>query len=168
MRIQTTTLAVLIWIMGTFTGVAQGTNIAFGGLQHDASLPVEIVADQLQISQSDGTAVFSGNVMIGQGEMRISAGEVRVHYAATDANTTGQISRLVASGGVTVVNGSEAAEAKDAEYSIDSQSIVMSGDVILTQGQNALSADRMVINLETGTASMDGRVRTILQTGANE
>lgn len=147
--------------------LAQGTELAFGGLQHDASLPVELSADQLTIDQSDGTAWFRGNVLIGQGDLRLSAGEVLVEYATPQGETTGQISRLLASGGVTLVTGNEAAEAQNAEYSIDNATIILTGNVILTQGANALSAERMVVNLNTGRAVMEGRVRTIFQTGGN-
>ncbi|WP_371170107.1 LptA/OstA family protein [Aliiroseovarius sp. 2305UL8-7] len=140
--------------------------VAFGGLKHDSTLPVEITADQLNVDQADGSATFVGNVQIGQGEMRLSAGQVKVEYA-TGADTTGEISRLLASGGVTLVNGAEAAESRDAVYTISSGVIVMTGDVILTQGQNALSSEKLTVNLKSGTGTMDGRVKSIIQTGAN-
>ncbi|MDE9450210.1 LptA/OstA family protein [Aliiroseovarius sp. Z3] len=140
--------------------------VAFGGLKHDSTLPVEISADQLQVDQSDGSATFSGNVQIGQGEMRLSAGKVRVEYV-TGTDTTGEISRLLASDGVTLVNGAEAAEAREAVYTISSGVIVMTGDVILTQGQNALSSEKLTVNLQAGTGTMDGRVKSIIQTGAD-
>lgn len=146
---------------------AQGTNIAFGGLSHDTSLPIEITADQLDINQGDGTARFVGNVIIGQGEMRLSAGTVLVEYASVNGDATGEISRLIASGGVTLVNGSEAAEAQDATYTLATGEIVMTGGVILTQGRNALSSDSLIIDLKAGTGRLEGRVKTILQTGNN-
>ena len=43
----------------------------------------------------------------------------------------------------------------------------MTGDVILTQGQNALSSDSLTIDLNSGTGSLSGRVRTVFQTGNN-
>ncbi|MDB4112284.1 lipopolysaccharide transport periplasmic protein LptA, partial [Yoonia sp.] len=45
--------------------------------------------------------------------------------------------------------------------------LVLTGEVLLTQGASAISAGRMVINVTDGTALMDGRVRTILQQGDN-
>lgn len=140
--------------------------IAFGGLKHDSSLPVEITADALSVDQADGSATFTGNVLIGQGEMRLAAGKVRVEYAS-GPDATGEISRLHATNGVTLVNGAEAAEAREAVYTIKSGTVVMSGGVILTQGQNALSSDTLTVNLTTGTGQMDGRVKTIIQTGRN-
>jgi lipopolysaccharide export system protein LptA len=157
----------LIFSLLPSLALAQGAEVAFGGLQLDASLPVEISADQLKISQADGSATFSGNVLIGQGEMRISAQLVLVEYSSGSGSATGQVERLLASGGVTVVNGAEAAEAETAEYTIDIGNLIMSGNVILTQGKNALAAERMVIDLNTGVATMEGRVRTIFQTGGN-
>jgi lipopolysaccharide export system protein LptA len=146
--------------------LAQGTQVAFGGLRQDTSLPVEISADQLEINQAEGIVLFSGNVLIGQGEMRLSAARVRAEYITPEGEETGRISKIYASGGVTLVNGAEAAEAKEAVYSIDEGIVIMTGEVILTQGRNALAADRMVVNLREGIANLEGRVRTIIFTGA--
>lgn len=142
-------------------GAAQGASVAFGGLKQDTSLPVEVSADQLAVNQADGTAVFTGNVLVGQGEMRLSAGEVKVEYTADGSS----ISRLFASGGVTLINATDAAESREAVYSIDSGQVVMTGDVLLTQGNNALSGQKLVINLKSGTGVMEGRVQTVFQPG---
>lgn len=162
-------IVLALFFMGVCVGpiVAQGAQVAFGGLQHDSGLPIEMAADELAINQADGTAVFKGNVVIGQGEMRLSAALVLVEYAAPKDGVTGRISRLVASGGVTLVNGAEAAEAENADYFVETGIIVMTGNVLMTQGANALSAERMEIDLNTGTGVMKGRVRTILQSGGN-
>lgn len=142
---------------------AQGTSVAFGTLRHDTDLPVEVTAEQLSVDQESGTAVFSGDVLIGQGEMRLSAARVLVVYKEGRAG----IERLEATGGVTLVTGPDAAEAERAEYDIDTGVIVMTGDVLLTQGESALTAERMIVDLDDGTAQMTGRVKTILQPNKN-
>ena len=139
--------------------LAQGAQIAFGGVRQDTSAPVEVASDALSVDQTDGPAVFKGNVEIAQGEMRLSAAEVRVVYAADSQ----RISRLQASGGVTLVSGPDAAEAATADYDIDSGRIVMEGDVLLVQGNSTLAAQRMTVDTVAGTAEMEGRVRTVLQ-----
>ncbi|WP_245622465.1 lipopolysaccharide transport periplasmic protein LptA [Litoreibacter arenae] len=149
------------------TAFAQGASVAFGGLKHDASLPVEITADELNVDQATGSAVFTGNVVAGQGEMRLSAGRVQVQYATENGQVTGRIDKLIATGGVTLVNGGEAAEAQKAVYSVSGADIVMTGDVILTQGANALSGEKLTVDLTSGSGRMEGRVRTIFQTGGN-
>ena len=145
------------------SAAAQGTSVAFGTIRQDTNAPVELSADQLAVDQDTGTALFTGNVLIGQGEMRLTAAKVLVVYK--DGNTG--IERLEATGGVTLVSGPDAAEAARADYNIDTGQVVMTGDVLLTQGPNALTSDRMTVNLKDGTALMNGRVKTILQPNSN-
>nr|WP_235857846.1 lipopolysaccharide transport periplasmic protein LptA [Marimonas lutisalis] len=131
-------------------------------MKQDTSLPVEVTADNLAVNQNDGTAIFTGNVLVGQGEMRLSAPRVQVYYAEGSQ----RVERLQATGGVTFVSGEDAAEAARADYSIDTGMILMQGDVLLVQGDSALTADRMTVDIQSGTAQMEGRVKTVLQ--ANE
>lgn len=143
--------------------LAQGAGVAFGTIQQDTGLPVEVTSENLSVDQSTGTAIFTGDVVIGQGELRLSAQRVLVVYRDNGEG----IARLEATGGVTLVSGPDAAESERADYNIDTGTIEMSGNVLLAQGPSALSADRMSIKLSDGTAQMSGSVRTILQSGDN-
>lgn len=145
------------------TTAAAQTNISLGGVTADTSTPVEVTADSLTVDQDTGTAVFSGNVLVGQGDLKLSAGTVEVIYS----EGSGQISRLNAGGGVTFVTATEAAEATNAVYDLVNATLTLTGDVLLTQGPSAIGAERMVINLNSGNAEMSGRVRTVLQQGGN-
>ena len=66
-----------------------------------------------------------------------------------------------------LVSGADAAEAHRADYSVEEGVIVMTGNALLSQGQSAITADKITVNLDDGTAQMQGRVKTILQTGNN-
>lgn len=145
------------------TSAAAQTNIDLGGVNADPSAPVEITADRLSVDQDTGTALFQGNVVVGQSDLRLSAAEVQVVYDGT----SGDITRLSASGGVTFVTATDAAEANAAEYDLANETLVMRGDVLLTQGASAIAADTMRIDLATGAAQMDGRVRTVFTQGNN-
>jgi len=139
------------------------TNVDLGGITVDTSAAIEVTADSLSVDQASGKATFDGNVIIIQGDLRLTAARVEVIYGSD----TSQIARLVASGGVTFVTAEEAAEAQDADYDTTTGLLVLRGDVLLTQGPSAISAGEMIINLTDGTATMEGRVRTILQQGNN-
>lgn len=139
-------------------------SVAFGGISADISAPVEVQADSLSVNQSSGQAEFSGNVVITQGEMRLSAGRVTVNYAAGGQQ---RIDTLEATGGVTLVNGPEAAEAQQALYRVADGTITLTGDVLMTQGDNILAGERMEVDLRSGTANVSGRVRTVIQPGGN-
>ena len=146
---------------------AQGTEVTFGDTTPTPGEPVEVTADGLRVDQTDGTAIFTGNVLVGQGVLRLSADEVRVEYAMVDGETTGEIARVLATGNVTFVNGPEAAEGDMADYAVPEGTLLMTGNVILTQGQNVLSGEKLVVNMDDGTGVMEGRVKSILQTGGN-
>jgi len=141
--------------------VAQQADIRFGGLQQDTSLPVEVTSDSLSVDQASGAAVFTGNVMAKQGEMRLTAGTIRVEYT-TDGDG---IDRLIATDGVTLVSPTDAAEAAEAVYTIASGNVVMTGNVLLTQGRAAISGEKLTVNLKDGTGTMTGRVKTIFTPG---
>ena len=141
---------------------AQDTAIAFKGLKAAADQPVEITADSLEIDQGSQTALFKGNVLVIQGDMRLKAAELRVDYAQGDNS---KIDRLTASGGVLLASPSEAVEADEAVYSLSSREIKMTGDVLLTQNQSVMSGQVLFVNLAEGTGRMDGRVKTILNPG---
>lgn len=143
--------------------LAQDSAVTLGGINPDPTAPVEITADSLSVDQENGVAVFTGNVVIGQADLRLTAPRVEVIYGETE----GQISRLEATGGVTFVTAEAAAEAQQASYDLDGEQLVMTGDVLLTQGASALAADTMTVDLATGAAQMDGRVRTVFQQGGN-
>jgi lipopolysaccharide export system protein LptA len=152
-----------IALLFSTAALAQAFEVAFGSLQQDTDQPVEVNADSLSVNQNDGTATFTGNVLISQGGMRMSAPEVQVFYNEESSG----ISRLVATGGVLLVKDQDAAESREADYSVEGGTVVMVGDVLLTQGNNTLHSQKMTVNLETGTAQMEGRVKTILRTGDN-
>ena len=159
-------LANLAFVLLAGVAAAQSANIAVGTGAFDASLPVEVTADELSVNQSTGQAVFQGNVLIVQGEVRLSAGSVTIEYAPE--GSANAISRLLASGGVTFVTSTDAAEARDAVYSVNDGTVTLSGDVLLTQGRNAIAGDRLVVNLESGNGRMDGRVRTVINPSQGE
>jgi lipopolysaccharide export system protein LptA len=159
-------LAAAILIGAPLVAAAQGAQVPFGGLKHDPTAQVEITADGLTLDQAAGTAVFAGDVKVGQGALRMAADRLEVFYADRGGEGTGAVERMLASGNVTLSSGAEAAEAERATYDVTAGTILMEGDVLLTQGANALSSERLSIDLNAGTGALDGRVRTIFTPGA--
>lgn len=154
-------LAMGLFLTGALVGgqaIAQEANLAFGGLKQDTTLPVEVGADQLTVNNADGTAVFTGNVKVSQGDMRLAADRVEVTYGADGRS----IQMMKAIGGVTISNLTDAAEAQEALYTIESGVVVLTGDVLLSQGQSAVSGQKLTWDLKSGTGVMEGRVQTTI------
>lgn len=163
--IQRLLMLALCLVAGT-AALAQGADIALGTQSFDRTQPVEVTADELSVDQSNGQAVFDGNVLVVQGEVRLSAGKVTVEYSTDGAAPSG-VSRLVASDGVTFVTPAEAIEAQEATYSVADGTVRLSGNVILTQGQNAIAGESLTLDLNAGSGRMEGRVRTVFTPGGN-
>lgn len=161
-------IAVVFWCLIPVSVSAQSSNVALGGLAFDNAEPIEVSADNLSVDPNDGAAIFEGNVIVAQGPLRLAAEFIRVEYATdADGNQSPSIGQVKASGGVTFVNGADAAEAAEAVYSVETGDLVLSGAVLLTQGQNVISGDRLVVDLNAGTGRMEGQVRTSFPTGNN-
>lgn len=155
-------LAAGLAALGSMTP-AQEAKIAFGDLKQDTTLPVEVTADQLAVNNADGTAVFTGNVSVIQGEMTLAAPEVQVKYGVDRS----KIDQLIAKGGVKITNLGDTATAENALYTIATGIVVMTGDVRLTQGASTMAGQKLSINLTDGTGVMEGRVTTTFQPGGN-
>ena len=154
--------AAIVWGLSAAAPLAaQGMGLSFSGLDSVRGLPVEIRADSLDVNSATGETRLEGNAVLGQGDMRLAAPIIRIHY---DTGARARILRLEASGGVTLVTSEEAAEAREAVYEVVAGTVSMRGDVILTQGPNVLSGDRLDVDLSTGQGRMEGNVRTIIQT----
>lgn len=146
---------------------AQEGEVALGGFRNaDPDAPVRVTSDRLDLARADGTALFTGDVVATQGQFRMTAPWVLVEYVVNPDGSLGdEIDRITAREGVLLVTPEEAAEGAVAVYTPADNTVVMTGDVLLTQGPNTVAGDRMVVDLETGIGEVQGRVRTVLQPG---
>lgn len=151
------TWLVIALLCGAQAAMAQGTSIGLTVSGHDASLPVEATADTLLVDQETSTATFEGDAKVTQGSLHLDADSIRIDYVPE----SGGVSRVEAMGDVTFTNGTEIAEAQSAIYTVETSEITMTGGVLLLQGQNTISGDRLVLNLDAGTATMQGNVKTV-------
>lgn len=149
----------LVALLAATPAAAQTTEVSLGGLRTDPDAPVQITADRLVADQDAGTAVFTGDVVVVQGQMVMAAPRVEVFYAADGSGT---LERVHASGGVTLTSEAEAAEGEDAVYTPADSTVVMTGSVLLTQGSTTLAGEMLTADLGQGTGVMEGRVSMLI------
>jgi len=153
--------------LAALTGPALAqVGIGFGGVAHDASQPVEVTADSLAVDQATGRAAFEGNVIVLQGDLRMAAGRIEVIY--TTGGTGRAVQEVIATGGVMVTRGTDAAEGDEARYVVETAMLTMTGDVLVTQGPTAIAGDRLTVDMATGVGTVDGRVRTEIGGGGDQ
>ncbi len=120
---------------------------------HNTNAPVTVASDRIEVQDRADRAIFSGNVVATQSDLTLNAARITVAYT----NRQGiQIERLDASGGVTVRSPSETARGQFAVYDLNNRLITLVGGVTLTRGASRVSGGRLVIDLSTGRAVMDG------------
>lgn len=147
-------------VTGFSLGAAIGTAIFLATMApaqvlrgHDASAPVTFSADRIEVQDRADRAVFSGNVVVKQADMTLTAARITLAYT----NGSGlEIERIDASGGVTVRSPSETARGSYAIYDLNNRLITMLGGVTLTRGASHVKGARLVIDLDSGRAVMDG------------
>ncbi len=152
--------ALCLVLVSTLHAAAQMA-VGFGGVPHDPTQQIEVTSDSLRVDQTTGNAVFSGNVIVIQGDLRMAAEEISILYADTDGAQ--EIREVIATGGVMMTRGEDAAEGERADYTVSDAMVVLSGNVLITQGRTTVAGDRLNIDLNTGNGTVEGRVRTILQ-----
>ncbi len=120
---------------------------------HDTSAPVDVAADRIEVQDRADRAIFSGNVDVRQGNLRLDSERLTVAYSSAGGI---EIRRLEASGGVTLRSPSETARSQFAIYDLDRRLVTMIGAVSLDRGASNVRGGRLVLDLESGRAVMDG------------
>ncbi len=120
---------------------------------HNVNAPVNFSADRIEVQDRADRVIISGGVVVTQAGMQLNADRMTIAY--TQAGGT-QVNRIDATGGVTVKRDDQTARGEVAVYDLDRKLITMLGNVKLTQGSNVLNGGRLMIDLNTGRATVDG------------
>ena len=149
-------------IASAATAVAQSREPVSALKGHNSNAPIDLVADRLEVQDRADRAMFSGNVRVKQDELTLDTSRLTVAYSSSGGV---QIKRLDASGGVTVRSPSETARGNFGIYDLDRKLITLVGDVVLQRQGSQLSGQRLVIDLDSGRAVIDGGPAGVGQSG---
>ncbi len=132
-----------------FTNMAGAQNLA----GFNSNQPVNFDADRIELQDRQDRVVLAGNVVISQGDLRMSAQRTTVAFSDEGSLS---VDRIDASGNVVVRRGNERASGAAAVYDFNRKVIVLSGGVTLQRGSDTLNGGRIVMDLNTGVSSLDG------------
>ena len=145
-----------------FAGLAQAQDPVSALRGHNANAPVDVVADRIEVQDRADRAIFAGNVQVRQASLTLETQRLTVAYSTAGGI---EIDRLDASGGVTVRSPSETARGDFGIYDLDRRLITLIGDVVLSRGGSEIRGSRLVIDLESGRAVIDGGPPGVGQSG---
>lgn len=129
---------------------------------HDSNAPVDVSAQRIEVQDRADRAIFAGDVIVRQAELTLTTQRLTVAYASAGGI---QIQRLDASGGVVVKSPSETAKGDFGVYDLDRKLITLVGKVRLNRGGSEIIGSRLVIDLSSGRAVIDGGPAGVAQSG---
>ncbi|WGM41181.1 LptA/OstA family protein [Caulobacter sp. NIBR1757] len=115
--------------------------------------PLDIAADATETYPEECRQVFKGDVEAMQAKTRLRAQVVNA-YQVKKGDGCGPTEKLVAEGDVLYVQPDRRISARHAVYTAGNDTIVLTGDVVVIQGENVARAERAVINLTTGQSQL--------------
>lgn len=131
-------------------------------LAANSSAPVDITADELETINSGCTSIWRGNAEALQDTARLRADTLTADFQIKPGGKTGacgDLIRMRADGSVYYVTPQQKVHGDNAIYEAATTTLVVTGDVVATQGQNVLRGTRMVFNTQTGQGHMEGSAK---------
>jgi len=119
--------------------------------------PIAYAADTFNADDANHMATFTGNVEFLQDTSRLRADKVTVTYGQNAA--TGkwdELSTAEAVGNVYYVVDDQVMTGARAVYTKSTDTMILSGNVVLKQGQNVMEGSRLVYNVGARKSTMDG------------
>jgi lipopolysaccharide export system protein LptA len=166
---------------------AKGPPNALQGFSQNRDQPVQIEAATLEVRDKEKQATFSGAVKVVQGDTTMRCKSLVVFYEQNDSDADksksvalanpgpgGQqrIKKLEARGGVVVTQKAETATGDLGLFDMQTNTVTLTGNVVMTQGQNVLRGDRLVVDLTSGVSRVEsgkngqGRVQGLFLPGS--
>ena len=153
--------AAAVAIAGT-AGSARAADPVSALKGHDSSAPIDVAADRIEVQDRADRAIFAGNVRVRQATLALDTERLTVSYSSGGGI---QIRRLDAAGGVVVRSPSETARGDFGIYDLDKRLITLIGAVQLNRGGSRIMGSRLVIDLDSGRAVIDGGAPGVGQSG---
>ena len=173
-------------------GLAQTRNVpnALQGFATNRDQPIRIDANSLEVLDQQKKAIFSGNVVVQQGDTTLRSKELVVFYdgkgSGAGAGTGGgsatagealasgspmnssSIRRLEINGSVVVTTKEQTATGDQGIFETASNTITLTGNpVVLTQGPNVIRGKKLTVDLANGASRFEGgRVESLIVPGS--
>lgn len=113
----------------------------------------------------DHYATFIGNVHVVQGDSTLRCKTLVVYYdeetapvatsKAGHANNQ-KIKKLDAKGDVVIVQKDQTATGDNGSFDMKTNIAVLTGHVVVTQGENVVRGEKLVVNMSTGVSRVEG------------
>jgi lipopolysaccharide export system protein LptA len=163
----------------------------FAGFGSNSKEPIKIDANKLEVFDKENRAVYSGDVVLVQGQTTLRSTTMTVYYISTknngetkggpDVKTSGaakagpgqnSIRKIDFTGPVSILSGTQSAISKFMTYDALVETVTLTGSVVISDCENVQRGERAVYDIKTGKATVDagakGRVQGIFTPGSDD
>jgi len=160
-------LAPLAWAQAAAQPSTAPPN-ALQGFSQNRDKPVAIESTTLEVRDKDKVATFLGSVKLVQGDTTLRCKTLVVFYdqnvapgasvaatAPAGSSNNQQIKRIEAKGDVVVTQKDQTATGENGTFDMASNTVVMTGNVVMTQGVNVVRGDRLWVDMNTGLSRVE-------------
>lgn len=149
-----------------------------GGILPGASAkdPLNIDAGKLDFFDKEQKLVYSGSVIVTNGPSTLKASKITILLEGKGgdaaATSNDRVKHIDADGPVTLVSVGKIGVGDHGSYDKAENKVYLTGNVTLTQGDNIVKGDRLIYDVTTGMAtvqggaSQGGRVRSTFTPGS--
>jgi lipopolysaccharide export system protein LptA len=145
--------------------------LGFGGLnsavaQISGNGPIQVEAETIDYRPQERTALLTGNAVVVQGSTVLRSNVLRLVYRANGE----EIERVQADQEVFFSRADQRVRGDRGVLDASTNTVTITGNVVVTQGRNVLQGQQLVYNTRTGASTMrgvDGRVRAVFFQGGN-
>lgn len=114
--------------------------------------PIFITSDQMEVDRKKNTITYRGNVVTKQGEMTMRSQSL----AATYNPDMKRLHGVVAEGKVQVFHGDRLATGTKAVFNDEDQTITLTGNPVIHQGNSQVSGSRITFFIQEDRATVEG------------
>lgn len=118
--------------------------------------PIDISAERGEVFDREGRLVYEGDVNVIRGDTRLRADRIEAFFTPREGGGFGPVQRIVATGEVFYITPAEIARGDEGVYDLEAGTVTLTGSVVLTQGCNVSTGERLVAQIDGGAARLSG------------
>lgn len=160
----------------------KGSGAAFSGFGSNSKEPIKIDSNKLEVFDKENRAIYSGDVVVVQGQTTVRSPLMTIFYISNKSNGTqpaggsaasqNSIRKIDFDGPVSILSGTQSATSNFMTYDALAETVTLTGNVVIADCDNVQRGERAVYDVKTGRATVDagsrGRVQGIFTPGSDD
>ena len=111
---------------------------------------IKISSEKLNVYRNNNISVFSGNVYAVDDKIELWSDEISIFYDEENKS----INKIIAENNIKIIVNGVTAYGNFSEYQVDSDELLLKGDVVVIEKDNKILSDQLILDLANSTSIM--------------